>query len=867
VPRDALVGRVVAQALACRVCVVRAPGGYGKTTLLSQVVAHCEASGIARGVWMSLSEAEVDVNRLVVLLLCALNGLQLRWPVDPQLLASQVQGGGPQIDAAVAVIVNALASWHGERLLLVIDDFQHVKEPAACGFLAMLIDLMPPDVTVIMGARTVTGLPLARWRMRRELAEMSWEDLAFTVEDARAWARLAVGPDADTDKVDRALRQSDGWVAGMQLLIGSRDPVAPVKLPSPGAEKALFDYFAQESLAGIPAPLQEFLTQCSILEELSPGLCRAVSDREDAQAALAALQQHSLFVTVLDEIEPVLKLHDLFAAFLRQRLARQGTPLLRTLHARAAAAEQPMRAVTHWLAAHEWTEAVRQMAAVAPGLLAEGGVATVARWLAALPVSFSQHDADAQFLQALVASSRWDFAGAIGPMERAQQGYAAAGRVEQAHWCAVLLPRWCHALGLLDKGAALLARADELPLSDDLRLLADVVRVWRDAAADPASCASQLHSIASRVQADPRMLPAVVENLNVPHFHGMRDVHPAMRRLRGLCRQQIAAGRPEWQLRAMATTAWPELWQGQRSDAEAALADARSAHDALAVVPVMRFNVMAETGFAAMARGDTTTALAIQREACEQMDRISPGFSATWSRVNLFGLAQRLWAVNDIDGLALLWPRVAHPRSAFEYPVIDTQRTRFAGHMAWIQGDLDRAESLLGESVRLQQCWSLPTMCGDARPALAALRLERGDTVGAWDCFAQLLEEMCETDCIGPLLMESPALRASLVALVPQAVRDRRDVAGLLKRVADWQPVSPEPADALQGLSSREREVLEHIAAGASNQDIADALHISLHTVKRHVVNVLGKLQCTTRGQAAARWHAVRDGRAGPLYE
>ena len=57
-------------------------------------------------------------------------------------------------------------------------------------------------------------------------------------------------------------------------------------------------------------------------------------------------------------------------------------------------------------------------------------------------------------------------------------------------------------------------------------------------------------------------------------------------------------------------------------------------------------------------------------------------------------------------------------------------------------------------------------------------------------------------------------------------------------------------------LSVRELEVLRRIAAGDSNKLIARALDLSLHTVKRHVANILGKLALESRGQAAAWYRA-----------
>jgi LuxR family maltose regulon positive regulatory protein len=57
----------------------------------------------------------------------------------------------------------------------------------------------------------------------------------------------------------------------------------------------------------------------------------------------------------------------------------------------------------------------------------------------------------------------------------------------------------------------------------------------------------------------------------------------------------------------------------------------------------------------------------------------------------------------------------------------------------------------------------------------------------------------------------------------------------------------------LDPLSAREQEVLHMLAEGLSNQQIADQLIISLHTVKLHVKHILAKLAVSNRTQAVAR--------------
>jgi LuxR family maltose regulon positive regulatory protein len=77
-------------------------------------------------------------------------------------------------------------------------------------------------------------------------------------------------------------------------------------------------------------------------------------------------------------------------------------------------------------------------------------------------------------------------------------------------------------------------------------------------------------------------------------------------------------------------------------------------------------------------------------------------------------------------------------------------------------------------------------------------------------------------------------------------------------RAAATATTRPAPAGIV--LSEREREVLGRLAAGDSNKLIARAFDLSPHTVKRHVANILDKLDLTSRGQAAAwfREHAER---------
>jgi two-component system, NarL family, response regulator YdfI len=61
-----------------------------------------------------------------------------------------------------------------------------------------------------------------------------------------------------------------------------------------------------------------------------------------------------------------------------------------------------------------------------------------------------------------------------------------------------------------------------------------------------------------------------------------------------------------------------------------------------------------------------------------------------------------------------------------------------------------------------------------------------------------------------------------------------------------------ETSDLVEALTAREREVLQMLAQGRGNKEIAARLKISEHTVKFHVASILGKLGASTRTEAVS---------------
>jgi len=841
------------------ITLVTAPGGYGKSTLLAQwaLTAATEHTGYAV-VWLNIDNDDNDTNRLFASLLRAVEPLQLTWESEPIVLLANAAGSATQQRAALAALVNALCTSSAQRIVFVVDDLHRIDSPAAMELIEALIERLPDHVSMLLGARVEPSLPLARWRVHGELAEFSPQELEFDESEALALAVARLGDNLSATVVRHALRRTHGWIAGLSMLLQSRTS-SPVTTDAnrEAGDRHLYAYLAQEVLAELPDDVRDFVLRSAVLTELNPPMCKVVTGRDDAQAMLETLYRRNLFLTAVDEQTPVLRFHDLFRDFLLGELDRRLPGAARDLHKRAGQVEASVpRAITHFIEAECWPEAIERILQSGEPLLIEGGYATLERWIEQLPATARKAQPLLAYLHGICAWLRWDWRRAKREFRVAIDGLTAPEHASRRIRSMFLYVDALNSSGEAEGATAMLDEIAKLPLGSISQAQLSLQRAWNVAPlGEPRMVGKYFQEFIAQAEQDPaRVCPAAAERIHCLLI-GFPHVAQSFDRYFELARHIQPNMSSPWKLAAAAVGGWAHLWHGRREEAQRVLQQGEELQHRFGGIRLVAERMVNFKALFLAATGQIPTAIAMTHAVINSLQvPEAGGHRAAWGRAYLHGLARQHWMAMDAQGHAKLLPELLGPRRPAEWPFVDAAAQTARGHAAIFAKDFSTAERVLEIAVRAHAKFLMPFTYADPRIALSYAQLMRGDKVRAWQSFAPVYAAVSDEQAVGLLLLEPREVIDAILAAAPADIRRSDAFAALGKTLDAWRPtvgdalVSVGP---LADLSEREREVLAQVSAGASNKHIARDLSLSLHTVKRHIANILAKLDCASRGQAA----------------
>ncbi len=378
-----------------RLTLVSAPAGFGKTTVLSDWLAHLgQHQTHVRVGWLSLDEGDNDLKRLLTHLVAALQGVGV--PLEAAVLESlHTASTNAVLTALLNDVTRAGVEAPGEQWVLVLDDYHAIEASEVHEAVTFLLDHLPDHLHLVIATRSDPPLPLARLRSRGQLSEVRAADLRFSPPEARQFLNRAMGLELTPADVEALEARTEGWIAGLQLAALSlrgmqeRAEVAGFIEAFTGSNRFVIDYLADEVLARQPAEVRDFLLHTAVLDRLTGPLCDAVTGRSDGARTLEGLERGNLFLVPLDNQRSWYRYHHLFADVLRARLGAEAPEQVPALHQRAsswyAASGLAHDAVRHALAAEDFDRAAYLIEEAVPGQRRARQDAVLLAWVRSLP--------------------------------------------------------------------------------------------------------------------------------------------------------------------------------------------------------------------------------------------------------------------------------------------------------------------------------------------------------------------------------------------------------------------------------------------------------------------------------------------------
>jgi LuxR family transcriptional regulator, maltose regulon positive regulatory protein len=350
-----------------------APAGFGKTTMLTDWLERCPYPSA----WLSLDKSDSDLGVFLAYLVAAVRTVFPSACADTlTLLQAAVL---PPLASLATTLTNDLdcleddlarlsertrpvePAGPGRRLILVLDDYHLVSEPAVHSLLSELLRHPPRTIHLVFSTRQDPPFPQHVLRARGDFSEIRIGELRFTPDEVASFMQQTLQTPFDAEALDTLVNWTEGWGTGLRLTALTVNTGGDV----PGPElivdnRYTFDYLVAEVLAHVPAATQEFLLKTAILNRLSGPLCDAVAPPTDSawdgRAYLEWLAAENIFTFSLDAQGTWYRYHHLFQKLLLSQLERRHSQEeIAELHARASAwfaqNELIQEAIEHALAA------------------------------------------------------------------------------------------------------------------------------------------------------------------------------------------------------------------------------------------------------------------------------------------------------------------------------------------------------------------------------------------------------------------------------------------------------------------------------------------------------------------------------------
>lgn len=302
-------------AIGRRVILVSAPAGFGKSSLLGQWSGNCEARDIPVA-WLNLDENDADARQF--LSYCALSLSHAKISIGDLEVAAR---NGFSDSPAISVLSRLVAQVRvfESPCILVLDDYHRTGSAEVNELVAQIISDMPDNFTLVINSRWSPDLNVPMLVASGDAVEIGPDELRLSRNETIS----VLGDQVELGEAEEIYKQTEGWPVAVQLARVQKQARPRVRLRSARSSGLVALYLTDQVLSTLDTDVRDFLLTVSVLERFSPQLVNAVRGKQDSWEVIDKLQPLTALIIPLDLDGDWFRLHHLFAEYLREVLGKE----------------------------------------------------------------------------------------------------------------------------------------------------------------------------------------------------------------------------------------------------------------------------------------------------------------------------------------------------------------------------------------------------------------------------------------------------------------------------------------------------------------------------------------------------------------
>ena len=311
---------------------LRAPAGYGKTTLLSQWREELAGRGVAT-LWINLDEADGEPAQFA---LTMSEGLRV-WAAS---VGAEAEGSVPplqSIDRPKLVVERLLTSFSIALRsgVIFLDDYDNIHSEVMDAIIGHVIARLPTNLHLVIASRSFVQFSIALLHANGQVTEVTADDLALKDEQVRT----LIGPNIPSEAVEAVQAKLSGWPIAAQLLklcLKSDLSAQDVERAVEQSQDSMAEYLTSQVMSSLSDDARSVMIKTSIFDEINVDLANFICDRTDCDQVFREILKIDALVRTIGEDKSWLRFHQLLREFLSAELASKSDEYKGALHLKAS---------------------------------------------------------------------------------------------------------------------------------------------------------------------------------------------------------------------------------------------------------------------------------------------------------------------------------------------------------------------------------------------------------------------------------------------------------------------------------------------------------------------------------------------------